>query len=115
MNRLIVVLIVCLISSANVGCLDDIFNEDEDGYNSIETGLTKQCINYDSKERCWLLLVPGNLTMTDSIPLVIDMHGIGGNMYLQHNLTRFANISEEYGVYIAYPQGYDNELSLKHI
>ena len=112
MNRQIVVLIVCLISSANIGCLDNIFEEDEEGYHSIETGLTKQCINYDDKERCWLLLIPGNLTADDLSPLVIDMHGIGGNMYLQHNLTRFANISEEYGVYIAYPQGYDNEWNM---
>ena len=40
------------------------------------------------------------------------MHGIGGNMYLQHNLTRFANISEEYGVYVAYPQGFNNEWNM---
>ena len=112
MNRLIIVLIICLISTANAGCLDNIFNEDDDGYDNIETGLTKQCINYDDKERCWLLLIPGNLTANDLAPLVIDMHGIGGNMYLQYNLTRFANISERDGVIIAYPQGYDNEWNM---
>ena len=36
-------------------------------------------------------------------PVGIDMHGIGGSMHLQHNLTRFANISEEYGFYVVYP------------
>jgi len=112
MNRLIIILTICLISTANVGCLDNIFEEDNDGYDSIKTGLTKQCINYDDKERCWLLLIPGNLTANDLPPLVIDMHGIGGNMYLQHNLTRFANISERDGVIIAYPQGYDNEWNM---
>jgi polyhydroxybutyrate depolymerase len=45
-------------------------------------------------------------------PLIIDMHGIGGNMYLQHNLTRFSNISEEYGVYVVYPQGFNNEWNM---
>ena len=72
MNRLIIVLIICLISTANAGCLDNIFDEDDDGYDSIETGLTKQCINYDDKERCWLLLIPRNLTADDLAPLVID-------------------------------------------
>ena len=33
-------------------------------------------------------------------------------MYLQHNLTRFANISEEYGVYVVYPQGLNNEWNM---
>jgi len=112
MNRLTIILTICLISTANVGCLDNIFEEDNDGYDSIKAGLTKQCINYDDKERCWLLLIPGNLTINDLPPLVIDMHGIGGNMYLQHNLTRFANISERDGAIIAYPQGYDNEWNM---
>tara|TARA_B100000945_G_scaffold173804_1_gene139242 strand:- start:15 stop:959 length:945 start_codon:yes stop_codon:yes gene_type:complete len=109
--RLVFFIILLLVSSFS-GCLDNLLGSEETENHSAPVGLSKQCINYDDKERCWLLLVPGNLTANDRTPLVIDIHGIGGNMYLQHNLTRFANISERDGVYIAYPQGYDNEWNM---
>ena len=74
-----------LLVSCFSGCLDNLLGSEETENNSAPVGLSKQCINYDDKERCWLLLIPENLTSSDDPPLVIDMHGIGGNMYLQHN------------------------------
>jgi|TARA_B100000085_G_scaffold283545_1_gene314466 polyhydroxybutyrate depolymerase len=103
---------IFLVVSSFTGCLDDIIGKEEINNNNRNTGLNKYCIDFDDKERCWLLLVPENIDYSKESPLVIDMHGIGGNMYLQHNLTRFANVSEEHGVYVVYPQGHNNEWNM---
>ena len=114
MKKLKSVLWICifLVVSSFTGCLDDIIGKEEINNINRNTGLNKYCIDFDDKERCWLLLVPENIDYSKESPLVIDMHGIGGNMYLQHNLTRFANVSEEYGVYVVYPQGHNNEWNM---
>ena len=109
MEKSTIALVACLLFTFNTGCLGEFF-KDEDNRKIIY--LSKDCINYDEKERCWLILIPENMDLAKENPLIIDMHGIGGNMYLQHNLTRFANISEEYGVYVAYPQGFNNEWNM---
>ena len=103
---------IFLVVSSFTGCLDDIIGKEENNNNNRNTGLNKYCIDFDDKERCWLLLVPENIDYSKESPLVVDMHGIGGNMYLQHNLTRFANVSEEHGVYVVYPQGHNNEWNM---
>ena len=104
-------LILVLVIASFSGCLEEFLVNEEDG-NIPQKGLSKHCISFDGKERCWLILIPENIDFTKKNPLIIDMHGIGGSMYLQHNLTRFANISEEYGVYVAYPQGFNNEWNM---
>ena len=103
---------IFLVVSSFTGCLDNIIGKEEINNINRNTGLNKYCIDFDDKERCWLLLVPENIDYSKESPLVIDMHGIGGNMYLQHNLTRFANVSEEHGVYVVYPQGHNNEWNM---
>ena len=104
--------ISCMIIIACSGCLENVFDKNEENEIFMEKGLIKDCIVFDDKERCWLLLVPESIDLSIESPLVVDMHGIGGNMYLQHNLTRFANVSEEYGVYVVYPQGHNNEWNM---
>ena len=104
--------ITLLLLSSFSGCLDNLLGNEETENSSPPVGLSKQCILHDDKERCWLILIPENIDFTKENPLIIDMHGTGGSMYLQHNLTRFANISEEYGFYVAYPQGFNNEWNM---
>ena len=111
MKKITIALVACLVLTINSGCLEQFFDEEE-GENRPQKGLSKHCINYDEKERCWLILIPENIDFTKKNPLIVDMHGIGGSMYLQYNLTRFANISEEYGVYVVYPQGFNNEWNM---
>ena len=112
MKKITIALVACLSFTINSGCLDVFLLNEEENEDKIIAGLSKECINYDGKERCWLILIPENIDFTKESPLIIDMHGIGGSMYLQHNLTKFANISEEYGVYVAYPQGFNNEWNM---
>ena len=100
--------ITLLLLSSFSGCLDNLLGNEETENSSAPVGLSKQCILHDAKERCWLLLIPANLSPEIFPPLVIDMHGGGDDVYQQYNTSRFADISERDGIVIAYPQGYDN-------
>ena len=112
MERIATVLLSCLLLTINSGCLDNFFESDEETTYYDEAGLSKDCIVHDNSYRCWLILIPENVANNEKVPLVIDMHGIGGTMYLQHNLTQFANLSQEHNFLVAYPQGNDNSWNM---
>ena len=112
MERIATVLLSCLLLTINSGCLDNFFESDEETTYYDEAGLSKDCIVHDNSYRCWLILIPENEANNEKVPLVIDMHGIGGTMYLQHNLTQFANLSQEHNFLVAYPQGNDNSWNM---
>ena len=112
MERIATVLLSCLLLTINSGCLDNFFESDEETTYYDEAGLSKDCIVHDNSYRCWLILIPENVANKEKVPLVIDMHGIGGTMYLQHNLTQFANLSQEHNFLVAYPQGNDNSWNM---
>ena len=73
-----------------------------------ESQFSEHCIQYDNLERCWLLLVPMSLNESGNVPLVVDIHGGGDDMYQQRWTSDFANISMEQGFIVAYPQGHNN-------
>ena len=73
-----------------------------------ESQFSEHCIQYDNLERCWLLLVPMSLNESGNVPLVVDIHGGGDDMYQQRWTSDFANISMEQGFIVAYPQGYND-------
>ena len=55
MKKITIALVACLVLTINSGCLEQFFDEEE-GENRPQKGLSKHCINYDEKERCWLIL-----------------------------------------------------------
>ena len=73
-----------------------------------ESQFSEHCIEYDDLERCWLLLVPMTLNESNTVPLVVDIHGGEDDMYQQRWTSDFANISMEQGFIVAYPQGHNN-------
>ena len=73
-----------------------------------ESQFSEHCIQHDNLERCWLLLVPMSLNESGNVPLVVDIHGGGDDMYQQRWTSDFANISMEQGFIVAYPQGHNN-------
>ena len=73
-----------------------------------ESQFSEHCIQYDNLERCWLLLVPMSLNESGNVPLVVDIHGGGDDMYQQRWTSDFANISMEQGFIVAYPQGHND-------
>ena len=105
-------LLTVLITSACLsGCL---FSENkEDQYQSIDDEIdvdefSVHCLEHDNLERCWLLLVPAILNESNNVPLLVDIHGGGDDMYQQRWTSDFANLSIEQGFIVAYPQGHDN-------
>ena len=62
MEKITVALVACLALTINSGCLEEIFVNEEDEI-IPQKGLSKNCINYDSKERCWLILIPENINL----------------------------------------------------
>ena len=86
--------------------VQDIASTDE--ITDQESQFSEHCIQYDNLERCWLLLVPLSLNESGNVPLVVDIHGGGDDMYQQRWTSDFANISMEQGFIVAYPQGHND-------
>ena len=96
------------------GCMSEPTNVDSeeetplDENPNFDTPFSVHCIEYDDLERCWLLLVPTIVNESSTVPLVVDIHGGGDDMYEQRWTSDFANISMEQGFIVAYPQGFNN-------
>ncbi len=106
-------IILLILSSTMGGCIieegedvQDIASTDE--ITDQESQFSEHCIQYDNLERCWLLLVPLSLNESGNVPLVVDIHGGGDDMYQQRWTSDFANISMEQGFIVAYPQGHND-------
>ena len=64
-------------------------------------------------ERSYILYVPSSYDGSQPVPLVIDLHGGGGNASTQMRTSQFSALSEEKGFIVAYPSGtgrFDNKL-----
>lgn len=80
---------------------------DEDPFEDFSS-FSEHCLEHDGLERCWLLLTPLIMNESNLVPLLIDIHGGGDDMYQQRWTSDFANISMEQGFIVAYPQGHEN-------
>ncbi|DAC34833.1 MAG TPA: hypothetical protein D7I05_03000 [Candidatus Poseidoniales archaeon] len=107
-------ILLLFISSALSGCIAEGLRGSEqdtapsDEILDPESQFSEHCIEYDDLERCWLLLVPTIVNESSSVPLLIDIHGGGDDMYEQRWTSDFANISMEQGFIVAYPQGHND-------
>ena len=107
-------LFVLIVTHLMSGCILE--NEEENVQEILPTDeildegsqFTEHCIEYDNLERCWVLLVPTILNESTQVPLLVDMHGNGDDMYQQRWTSDFANISMEQGFIVVYPQGHNN-------
>ena len=115
MRRLTSTLVMLLLASSIFsGCMSEPTNVDSeeetplDENPNFDTPFSVHCIEYDDLERCWLLLVPTIVNESSTVPLVVDIHGGGDDMYQQRWTSDFANISMEQGFIVAYPQGHNN-------
>ena len=66
---------------------------------------TKQSIIYDGRTRTYLLHIPPQYDDSKSFPLVIALHGGGGNSKNMMEKTGFNNLSDEKGFIVVYPDG----------
>ena len=76
--------------------------------NTFFRGIKDECFEHGGMERCWKLYVPNETDETQSIPLILDMHGLQRNAENQYEMTDMDRIAKENNAIIIYPQGYGN-------
>lgn len=82
-------------------CGDDEINSPQpQSYPEIVNGT----INYQDSERVFSLHIPASFDGTEAAPLVIFLHGGGGNAQSAQNFTGFNDVSEQEGFLMLYPQ-----------
>jgi polyhydroxybutyrate depolymerase len=64
-------------------------------------GVSEQRLTSDGRERAYRLFVPRTYDGSASLPLVLDLHGSGGNSAGQAATSRFEALAEREGVLVA--------------
>ena len=107
------ILILFLVSTSIGGCLsfsessvedspDEPLMGDFEGLDYIE------CMLHEELERCWNVLVPSTVNLSEKVPMVIDLHGNTLTMEDQRALSEFDEIAEDNGAIAIWPQGFEN-------
>ncbi len=107
------ILILVLVSTSIGGCLsssessvedspDDPLVGDFEGLDYIE------CMMHEELERCWNVLVPSTVNLSEKVPMIIDLHGNTLTMEDQRALSEFDEIAEDNGAIAIWPQGFEN-------
>lgn len=74
-------------------------------------GLSDHTLIHDGIERSYLLYVPENYTGDEPLPMILNFHGLGGDMNFQFAYTQFDRYAEDYTAIIVTPQGLPFERS----
>ena len=108
------IIILVLVSISIGGCLssgsessvgdssDDSLVGDFEGLDYVE------CMVHEELERCWNVLVPSTVNLSEKVPMVIDLHGNTLTMEDQRALSEFDEIAEDNGAIAVWPQGFEN-------
>lgn len=71
-----------------------------------KANMTKETLQYDGDERSYYLLVPNSVKASSKkVPLVIVLHGGGGNGENAARMTGFSDKAREEGFIVVYPNG----------
>ena len=65
----------------------------------------KQWIYYDGRIRNYIIHIPSNYDAEEPIPLVLALHGGGGNSENMQDKTGFNQLANEEGFIVVYPDG----------
>ena len=76
-------------------------------------GIKDECFEHGGMDRCWKLYVPDETDETQSIPLILDIHGLERNADNQYEMTDMDRIARENNAIIIYPQGYGNSWNFR--
>ena len=110
----VVFLTLILISATLSGCLssdNDSSGDDSDEIppeEEFEGADYVECMIHEELERCWNVLVPSTVNLSNEVPMIIDLHGNTLTMENQRALSEFDDIAEENGVIAVWPQGFEN-------
>ena len=65
-------------------------------------GIKDECFEHGGMDRCWKLYVPDETDETQSIPLILDIHGLERNADNQYEMTDMDRIARENNAIIIY-------------
>jgi len=74
--------------------------------------LRRQTVQHDGVARTYNVYVPSTYSPTIALPLVVNMHGLGGNAGLQMTTSAMNAVAEENGFVVVYPNAVDNDWTL---
>jgi len=83
-----IIIVILIISTIFIGCIT-----------------AKHILRYDGRTRTYLLHIPPQYDGFESFPLVIALHGGGGNSKNMMEKAGFNNLSDEKGFIVVYPDG----------
>ena len=118
-HRLPMVVVYLLLSVALSGCLSNGDTEEESAL--VEVPFVgpvdeRECFEFDSKERCWLLHIPETSTyefcLSNSCPLLVDVHGRTSTAAHQFNLSDYPRITDQHNAILVHPEGIDNRFNI---
>lgn len=92
------VTVVCVFS-----CVGIAFSNRQQVLNAVK-GDDHITLDVDGRERTFYVHVPDNAT-ADPMPLIIAVHGGGGDGATMAATTTFSDVADEYGFIVAYPDG----------
>lgn len=75
----------------------------------LPAGDSRQSMSFEGRERTWIVHVPNGFARVGSdplaMPLLVVLHGGGGNAAQMPKFTGFSEISDRNGFVVAYPDG----------
>jgi len=85
-------------------------NMEDDALSSwIKNGSAKRsCIEHQGNERCWFTFVPDSVKDKVDLPVVVHLHGMGG--CATRPAMGWANVAEDNGFVVVWPQGTSRKL-----
>jgi polyhydroxybutyrate depolymerase len=97
-----------LFAACLVGCGADHGESDKGGTRSqagvTAAGLQEHTLSHDGVERLYLAVSPG-AAAAQSLPLVLVLHGGGGNARQAMDSMRLSDLVERFGALVVYPEG----------
>jgi polyhydroxybutyrate depolymerase len=75
---------------------------------SNRTSEQRQTLIHNGIERHYVIRVPGELSQGNGrVPLVLVLHGVGGNADNAEKITGFIDMARKEGLIVVYPEGTD--------
>ena len=76
--------------------------------NELSPGTTTRSITVDGRRREYILHVPRSYSGANDVPLLLDFHALSSGADYQSENSGTADVADDEGFIVAYPQGIDN-------
>ena len=98
---LTIISFIFIIQTASVSCTR---SRIQDG----RTGILSKSLTHNGLHRDYHLYIPSSYRYSTAAPLVIALHGGGGNGHKMEKLSRLSLLADQYGFIVAYPDAVEH-------